>query len=395
MLAAAWAGAGWDMSNFMPSDFASAGAGWGMKDLVPFDGASLDMNDLMFQLLHGHWWASASSGTMRALVWKLDILLLAPPQGCSSKRVKDGMRLLKEDVEEISSYLNELSEVEDPPPVARCWMNEARDLSYDMEDYIDSLLFVAPDHLNSKKHNKKQKKGKKNKKNKKLITSHVKIPKRLKWCKRITYLSQVSEHGNTRSVCRSIDIMIIARPLPKRPKNIEPPEMISQFRTYIQDAIERYDRYKLHCCSTLRRRMFLSTGRMHPTPPYEGAAQIVIDGRMNEFINSQSLVVDEAADQQHLKVVPILGPGCLGKTTLARVLYNRIGTQFDCRAFIIVSKKPDMKKLFCDLFSQLRQKENPVPVNSNELGISDSIRKHLQVKRCVKPFSYPVYFSQS
>jgi hypothetical protein len=324
---------------------------------------------------------------MRALVGKLDILLLAPPQGCSSKRVKDGMRLLKDDVEEISSYLDELSEVEEPPPVAKCWMNEARDLSYDLEDYIDSLLFVAPDHINSNKSKKKQKKRKKNRnKNKKLITSHVKIPKRLKWCKLITYLSQVSEHGNTRSVRRSIHVTIIARPLPKRSKNTVLSEMISQFRTYIQDAIERHDRYNLHCCSTVRRRRFLSTGHMLPTPLYEGAAEIIIDGRMNEFIKSQSVAVDEAVDQQHLKVVSILGPGCLGKTTLARVLYNRIGTQFDCRAFIIVSKKPDMKRLFCDLFSQLHQKENLAPANCNELGTSDNIRKHLQVKKYVNPF---------
>uniref|UniRef100_A0ACD5YA35 Uncharacterized protein n=1 Tax=Avena sativa TaxID=4498 RepID=A0ACD5YA35_AVESA len=346
-----------------------------MNVCMPADGASLDMNDFMFQLLHGHWWASASLGTMRALLGKLDILLVAPPQGCSSKRVKDEMRLLKGDVEEISSYLDELSEVEDPPPVAKCWMNEARDLSYDMEDYIDSLLFMPPDHLNSKKYEQKNKK-----KQKKLITSHVRMPKRLKWCKRITYVSQVYDHGNTVSVCRNIHVMIIARPLRKRPKNTAAPEMISRFRTYIQDAIERHDRYKLHCYSTLRRCRFLSTGRTLPTPAYEQSTEIVIDGQMNEFINSLSLVGDHAEDQ-HLKVVSILGPGCLGKTTLARVLYNRIRAEFDCRAFIRVSQKPDMKRLFCDVFSQLHQKKQSLTANCNEPGISDNIRKHLEFKR--------------
>uniref|UniRef100_A0A8R7QXX3 NB-ARC domain-containing protein n=1 Tax=Triticum urartu TaxID=4572 RepID=A0A8R7QXX3_TRIUA len=56
--------------------------------------------------------------------------------------------------------------------------------------------------------------------------------------------------------------------------------------------------------------------------------------------------------------------------------------QFDCRAFIRVSKKPDMKRLLRDLFSQLHQKKQPLPTNCNELGISDiNIRKHLQDKR--------------
>ncbi|KAM0828890.1 hypothetical protein ACQ4PT_067237 [Festuca glaucescens] len=75
---------------------------------------------------------SALLGAMRPLPGKLDMLLLVPPQGCS-KRMKDGMCLLKDDVEEISSYLDELSEVEDPPPMAKS----------DMENYIDSL-YVSP-----------------------------------------------------------------------------------------------------------------------------------------------------------------------------------------------------------------------------------------------------------
>ncbi|VAH99613.1 unnamed protein product [Triticum turgidum subsp. durum] len=112
---------------------------------------------------------------------------------------------------------------------------------------------------------------------------------------------------------------------------------------------------------------------MLPMPYEETNDHVVIDGRMNEFI---------VADQQQLKVVSVLGSGCLGKTTLARVLYNRIAMQFDCRAFIRVSKKPDMKRLLCDLFSQLHQKKQPLPANCNELGSSDiNISKHLQDKR--------------
>ncbi|XP_047080084.1 disease resistance protein RGA5-like [Lolium rigidum] len=310
---------------------------------------------------------------MGALVGKLDMLLLAPPRGCSSKRVKDGMCLLKEDIEEISSYLDELSELEVPPPMAKCWMNEARDLSYDMEDYIDSLLSVPSVRLNNKNSMKKKKMKKQ-----KLITNHVKIPKRLKWCKRITYVSQVSEHGNTRPVCRNIHVIITNR-LPKRPKNIAAPEMISEFRIYIREAIERHDRYKLYCCSTLRH-TFLSSGHMLPAP-YDETTQIVIDCRMNEFINSQSLAANNAADQQQLKVVSVLGSGCLGKTTLAKVLYNRIGMQFDYRAFIRVSKKPDMQRLFNDLLSQFHHKKQPEPANYNELGISENINKHLQDKK--------------
>ncbi|KAI4986715.1 hypothetical protein ZWY2020_019345 [Hordeum vulgare] len=297
---------------------------------------------------------------MRPLVKKLD-MLLAPARGYSTlrKRIKDVMHLLKHDVEEISSYLDELTEVEDPPPMAKCWMNEARDLSYDMEDYIDSLLFVPPGHFIKKK--KKKKKGKK-----KMV-----IKKRLKWCKQIVFTKQVSEHGIKTSKIIHVNV-------PRLPNKPKVAKIILQFRIYVQEAIERYDKYRLHHCSTLRRRLLFSGSMLSVPIPYEEAAQIVTDGRMNEFISS--LAANNAADQQQLKVVSVLGSGCLGKTTLANVLYDRIGMQFECRAFIRVSKKPDMKRLFRDLLSQFHQKQ-PLPTSCNELGISDNIIKHLQDKR--------------
>ncbi|KAF7046485.1 hypothetical protein CFC21_055511 [Triticum aestivum] len=302
---------------------------------------------------------SASLGAMRPLVEKLD-MLLASAQEYSSlpKRIKDGMQLLKHDVEVLSFYLDELAEVEDPPPMAKCWMNEAHDLSYDMEDYIDILLFVPPDHFIKKKKKRRRKKK-------------MMIKKRLKWYKQIVCRAQVSEHG----IKTSKIIHVNVPRLPSKPKIAK---TISEFRSYVQEAIERYDRYSLQCCSTLRRR-FLSTSIMLPMP-YEEAAHIVIDGRMNEFINS--LAANDAADQQQLKVVSVVGSGCLGKTTLANVLYDRIRMQFECRAFIQVSKNPDMKRLFRDLFLQLHKKKQPRPANCNDFDISDiNISKHLQDKR--------------
>uniref|UniRef100_M8CP04 Regulatory protein NPR1 n=1 Tax=Aegilops tauschii TaxID=37682 RepID=M8CP04_AEGTA len=244
--------------------YSGAGAGWDMNTL-----SMRQSNAAKFHLLQGHCWViSASLGAMRALVGKLDMLLLddSSSQKFFSKRVMDGMRLLKDDVEEISSYLDELSEVDDHPPIAMCWMNEVRDLSYDMEDYIDSLLSVPPDHFNK---NKK-------KKNKKMMT----IKKRLKWYKQITYVMQVSEHGVKTS--KRVHVSVVPR-LPKKPKIAE---TISDFRIYVQEAIER----------NLRRRTFLSTGHMLPMHYEETNDHVVIDGRMNEFIDSL------VADQQQLKV---------------------------------------------------------------------------------------------
>lgn len=268
---------------------------------------------------------SASLGAMRPLVAKLNMLLLRDaPQECSSERIKDGMRLLKHDVEKISSYLDDLSEVEDPSATANCWMNEARDMSYDMEDYMDNLLFVRP--------------------NPSLVTNRSK---------------------STRSFCK---LSSYAK-TPKTLVNIE--ATLSQFRMYVQEAIARHQRYDLH--STLRSR-FMPLGTMLLPAPYEETADIVIDGRMNDFINSLA----NDGDQQ-LKVLSVFGSACLGKTTLARVLYKRFGKQCHCRAFIRVSKKPDMKRTFRDMLSQLQQQN--LLQDCEEIDLIDNIKKYLQNRR--------------
>lgn len=172
---------------------------------------------------------SASLGAMGPLVAKLDKLLQDPPRGCSSESVKD---LLK-DVTDISSCLHNLSEVENPPPPANCWMNEARDLSYRMEDYIDKLLFLQPtdpslvDEIQTTRSFSKW-------------FSHVKTPpKRIEWHEQIA-------------------------------------ATLSEFKEYAQDAIHRHKVYVLPNSkieSTLSHRVAVSVGPMLPTP-YEETADI-------------------------------------------------------------------------------------------------------------------------
>ncbi|KAM3206075.1 hypothetical protein ACQJBY_061634 [Aegilops geniculata] len=302
---------------------------------------------------------SVSLGAMRPLLKKLDMML--GPDGCKlTKGVNDRSQLLKDDLEEIGAYLEDLLEVEDPPLAAKCWMKEARELSYDVQDCIDN--FVPPESLGYKSDHK---------------MSDVKIPKRLKWQKQIEYAApDVSGHVISKTI--RVDVIHAPRKLKWYQQMIE---KVSEFRIYAREAIRRYERYQLHCCSTSAARRFSAIGPIMPMPPLpceKTCSGLVIDGRMSKFINS----VANDADQQ-LKVVSIHGSGCLGKTMLAKVLYNKIGREFHCRAFIRVSKKPDMKMFFRDMLSQIQRKQPQATQEaSDELHITaENIRNYLHGRR--------------
>lgn len=56
-------------------------------------------------------------------------------------------------------------------------------------------------------------------------------------------------------------------------------------------------------------------------------------------------------------MVPIVGCGGLGKTTLAREVLHKIGGDFQCRAAVSVSRTLDLKKLLKDMLYQVDEYE--------------------------------------
>ncbi|CAD6254185.1 unnamed protein product [Miscanthus lutarioriparius] len=90
---------------------------------------------------------SSSLGAMGSLLAKLRSLLVSAEDQLPEplKSQKDKLELLRQDLEAINTFLVNLSWVETPNMMVKHWMNEVRDLSYDIEDYIDKTMH--PGHI--------------------------------------------------------------------------------------------------------------------------------------------------------------------------------------------------------------------------------------------------------
>ncbi|XP_039802979.1 disease resistance protein RGA5-like isoform X1 [Panicum virgatum] len=81
-------------------------------------------------------------------------------------------------------------------------------------------------------------------------------------------------------------------------------------------------------------------------------------------------------------VVSIAGFGGLGKTTLAKAVYDEIKGQFDCTAFVSVSRNPDATKLLKDILYELHKGGEHPGANLDEIKhLIDLVRDFLRNKR--------------
>ncbi|XP_047052938.1 disease resistance protein RGA5-like [Lolium rigidum] len=115
---------------------------------------------------------------------------------------------------------------------------------------------------------------------------------------------------------------------------------------------------------------------------YRDVKELVgIEETRDELIN----MLTEGDDwvKHPLKTVSIVGFGGLGKTTLAKAVYDKIKVQFDCGAFISVSQSPDTKKLLKDILFELDKNkyENIYNVEREEKHLIDELIEFLNNKR--------------
>jgi disease resistance protein RPM1 len=263
--------------------------------------ALVDLQDRE-KLTEGSLIMNLATGAIGALIPKLGSLL--KDEFGLQKGVKGGIKRLMTELESMQAYLEKMSAV----PVdqldknARLWAREVRELSYDIEDRIDTFLVRVE--------------------GKKTETVHVGIKGFIAWTSNL--LSKVMIHHKLAKDIKDI----MAR---------------------VKDAKERHDRY------TVDKSVASSTIKSDPRLQalYRKVTQLVgIDEKRVELINMLNKG-DDAVSKKKLKSISVVGVGGLGKTTLAKALYDKIKVEFECCAFVSVGQNPEVKKVLKDILLEL------------------------------------------
>ncbi|KAM3223278.1 hypothetical protein ACQJBY_056938 [Aegilops geniculata] len=241
--------------------------------------------------------ASVATGVLKPVLEKLAALLTNEYK--RFKSVRKEIKSLTHELAAMEAFLVRMSEDEDPNEQDKVWMNEMRELSYDLEDAIDDFM---------------QSIGDKDEKPDGFI-------EKIK--------SSLGELGKMKA----------RRRIGKE---------IQDLKKQIKEVGERNARYK-------GRQTFTSTKNETVDPRalaiFEDASNLVgIDGPKAEIIK---LLTEGASTDNQPKLVSIVGTGGMGKTTLANQVYKDLNKKFKCRAFLSVARNPDMTNIMRIIHSQV------------------------------------------
>ncbi|KAJ1276414.1 hypothetical protein BS78_05G212900 [Paspalum vaginatum] len=182
-----------------------------------------------------------------------------------------------------------------------------------------------------------------------------------------TETGQAQARGFKKHIDRSLDLLTRLRLRRKVATEIR------GIKSRVVEVASRHERYRITGGGVAAPRV--ETDPRLWAQPTAAAELVGIDEARDEVIRALVEVEGNGVSKQQGRIVSVVGFGGLGKTSLARVVYQRLRAQFDCSAFVSVSRDPDMQRLFQDMFYQLAQKNNA------RTNVIDEISEFLQSKR--------------
>lgn len=135
-------------------------------------------------------------------------------------------------------------------------------------------------------------------------------------------------------------------------------DAIKAVKDQVQQVADRRDRYKIDDVEA----SLAATTMVEPVDPrlmvqFKDHRELVgIEEPRDELIKR---LADEddcvSKAKQQLKILSIFGFGGLGKTTLAKAVYDKIQAEFECKAFYSVGQNPNLKNVLIGILSRVDQ----------------------------------------
>nr|UBY07131.1 NBS-LRR disease resistance protein [Dasypyrum villosum] len=243
------------------------------------------------------------TGAIANLIPKLGELLVGEYK--LHKGVRKNIEDLWKELESMNVALIKIGEVprDQLDSQDKLWADDVRELSYVIEDVVDKFL-VRVDHIQPDDTTNKFK-G--------LMKRTTKLLKKVKDKYGIAHaIKDIQEQLQKMAARRDRNKVVV--PNPTEPITIDP------------------------CLRAL----------------YAEATELVgIYGKRDEELMRLLSMEGDDASNKRLKKVSIVGFGGLGKTTLARAVYEKIKGDFDRQAFVSVGQNPDVKKVLRDMLIDL------------------------------------------
>ncbi|GJN04638.1 hypothetical protein PR202_ga22202 [Eleusine coracana subsp. coracana] len=253
------------------------------------------------------------------------------------KSVKGEIMFLEAELESMRTALLKVSvaPIDQPPDIqVILWARDVRELSYDIEDHVDTFMVRVDSH----------------------------IPNKLRGVKGL-----IDRSGNLMkktSIRRKIGIAV------------------KDIKSHITEVSQRRDRYKVHNITSKPVGTTIHSLRLSAL--YNDMTKLVgIEEKSDHLV--KRLMKGHQASRGQLEIVSIVGFGGLGKTTLAKIVYDKIKDQFDCGAFVSISLNPNMEKIFKSMIHQIDMSEYS-KINDatlDEVALIEKLREILE-KRYVQ-----------
>ncbi|KAL6843117.1 hypothetical protein ACP4OV_026830 [Aristida adscensionis] len=152
---------------------------------------------------------------------------------------------------------------------------------------------------------------------------------------------------------------------------------IQDIKERVKEVAERRDRYKVDTIYPAPTLVDPRIAALYTRP----TDLVGINQAKEEIITMLTEGEDMSTEQR--RIVSIVGFGGLGKTTLAKAVYDELKAKFDCTVFMTVSQNPDIKNFLKGMLYVLDKQAfgsiHAATLNENQL--IDLIREFLKDKR--------------